>query len=294
MAVLIDGKKIAQEIREEIKQRVHKVSQKGVRPGLAVILVGDDPASSSYVRMKTQTCDALGIYHEDHTLSAATNRDTLLALITQLNNDEKIHGILVQSPLPNGLDMDDVILAINPEKDADGFHPVSVGKNAIGLPSFKPCTPYGIQQMLIRAGYSWEGKHVVIIGRSNIVGKPLMNILVQKSAEANATVTICHSRTQNIASLTRMGDIVIAAIGQPNFLKADMVRDGVIVIDVGSNRIEDTASEKGYYFTGDVDYEAVAAKAEAITPVPGGVGPMTITMLMHNVVLAAEIKAGIL
>jgi methylenetetrahydrofolate dehydrogenase (NADP+) / methenyltetrahydrofolate cyclohydrolase len=293
-AKIIDGKKIADEIRGEIAEEVAKIkSLHGVTPGLATVLVGEDAASEVYVRMKIKACKELGIYSEEHRLPKETKENELLDLLDTLNGDKKISGILVQLPLPDQISEIDVLNSIVPSKDVDGFHPVNVGKMLNGDPVFLPCTPYGVQQMLIRSGYNPKGKHVVIVGRSNIVGKPLAAILVQKKEGADATVTVCHSRTQNIEQYTKQADILIAAMGRPNAVTADMVSEGVVVIDVGVNRVDDPSSERGYRLVGDVDFDNVKEIAGAITPVPGGVGPMTITMLMFNTVKAAKFQNNI-
>ena len=288
MAQIIDGKAIAAAIREEIRGDAAALVKRGVTPGLAVVLVGEDPASQVYVRNKKKACVDLGMNSFDHDLPASTSQEMLLALVDKLNNDPKVHGILVQLPLPKQIDEKAVINAIDPEKDEDAFHPVNVGRLLIGEEGFAPCTPKGCQELLLRSGNDPAGKHVVVLGRSNIVGKPMAALLMQKAKGANATVTICHSGTKDLAKYTRDADILIAAMGQPNFVKADMVKDGVVVIDVGTNRVEDASKQSGYRLTGDVDFEAVSKKAKAITPVPGGVGPMTITMLLRNTVVAAE------
>lgn len=288
VARLIDGNEIAAQIREELKAKIADLKSKGVTPGLAVILVGEDPASQVYVRMKGKACEELGLYSETIRLPANYPEEALLKLIDDLNANPKIHGILVQLPLPDHINETKVLNRIDPEKDVDGFHPVNVGRMLIGDPGFLPCTPHGIQELLIRSGNSPEGKHVVVVGRSNIVGKPVAAILMQKKKGANATVTVCHSKTKDLPSVTRMGDILIAAMGVPEFIKADMVKEGAVVIDVGVNRVDDPSSKRGYKLVGDVDFEAVKQKASAITPVPGGVGPMTIVMLMKNTVLSAE------
>ncbi len=287
-AKIIDGKILSEIIREEIKVGVAALKEKGCTPGLAVVLVGEDPASQVYVRNKRKTCDALGIASFAHDLPADTPESELLALIDALNADAQVHGILVQMPLPNHIDGNKVLLAIDPDKDVDGFHPVNVGKLLIGETAFVPCTPKGCQEMLIRSGNDPAGKHIVVVGRSNIVGKPMAALLMQKGPGANATVTVCHSRTQNLPEMVRQADIVIAAIGAPHFITADMVKEGAVIIDVGMNRIEDASKKSGFRLVGDVDYDAVKAKASAITPVPGGVGPMTITMLMKNTLEAAS------
>jgi methylenetetrahydrofolate dehydrogenase (NADP+)/methenyltetrahydrofolate cyclohydrolase len=286
-ASIISGKEIAKSIREELKEKVDQLKEKGVTPGLAVVLVGEDPASQVYVRAKGKACDKLGIYSETTTLPAETGEEEILNLIDKHNNDPKIHGILVQLPLPKHIDENKVLMAIDPDKDVDGFHPVNVGRMLVGADCFLPCTPHGVQELLIRSGNDPEGKHVVVVGRSNIVGKPVAGILMQKKPGANATVTIAHSRTQNLPELTRTADVIVAAIGKPEFIKADMVKDGVVVIDVGVNQVGTTPEGKRI-LKGDVDFEAVKEKASAITPVPGGVGPMTITMLMQNTIQSAQ------
>jgi len=261
-------------------------------PGLATVLVGDDPASHSYVGGKRRTCEALGIYSDHYGLPADTSENQVLKLVNKLNTDDNIHGILVQLPLPKHIDETRVLYTIYPSKDVDGFHPVNVGKLIIGKSPFPPCTPQGIQQLLIRSGIKTEGAELVVVGRSNIVGKPIANMMMQKQQGANATVTICHSRTADIASHVRRADILIAAIGQPKFISGDMIKDGAVVIDVGTNEIGKTAEGKRI-LAGDVDFEAVRKKASFITPVPGGVGPMTITMLMVNTVKAAKLAAKV-
>lgn len=287
-AKIISGAEIAEQIRAELRTEIAALKERGVTPGLAVVLVGDDPASQSYVRTKGKACEELGVFSQTIVRPSSTPEDELLALIDSLNADQRIHGILVQLPLPKHIDENKVILRIDPDKDVDGFHPINVGKMLIGEPGFLPCTPHGIQEMLVRSGNDPEGKHVVVVGRSNIVGKPVAAILVQKKKGANATVTIAHSRTKDLASVTRTADILIAAIGSPKLIKADMVKEGAVVIDVGSNRIEDPSAKRGYRWVGDVDFDAVKEKASAITPVPGGVGPMTIVMLMKNTILSAS------
>ena len=287
-AQIIDGKQVAAEMRAELKAEVAKLKEQGIVPGLGVILVGEDPASQSYVRAKERACEELGIYSDDNRLPADTTQQDLIALVNQMNNDPKINGILVQLPLPKGLNEAEVLLAIAPEKDVDGFHPMNVGRMMVGEKAFLPCTPHGVIQLLLRSGVTIEGANTVIVGRSNIVGKPLANMLIQKNDKGNATVTVCHTRTKDLAWHTRQADIVIAAAGRPNTITADMVKDGVVVIDVGVNRVEDATMKKGYRLVGDVDFEAVKEKASLITPVPGGVGPMTITMLLYNTVESAQ------
>lgn len=293
VAKIISGTQVAAETREELKERVRKLKDNGVTPSLAVVLVGEDPASVSYVTAKAKGAAEVGIYEETIRLPADTPEEEVLKNVDNLNKDPKFHGILVQLPLPKHISTEKVINYISPEKDVDGFHPVNVGKLLRGEPCPMPCTPHGIQQLLVRSGYDPRGKHVVICGRSNLVGKPLAAILMQKKNGANATVTVCHTGTKDIASFTKQADIVVAAMGSPKAITADMVRDGAVVIDVGVNRVEDRTREKGYRLVGDVDFEAVKEKAAAITPVPGGVGPMTVTMLLMNTVEAAEKKAGI-
>ncbi|UCG56768.1 MAG: bifunctional methylenetetrahydrofolate dehydrogenase/methenyltetrahydrofolate cyclohydrolase FolD [Phycisphaerales bacterium] len=292
-AQIIDGKQVAADMRAELKDEVAKLKEQGIVPGLGVILVGDDPASRSYVTAKERTCEDLGIYSDDNRLAADISQEELLALIDKMNNDPKINGILVQLPLPKGLNEGEVLLKIDPDKDVDGFHPTNVGKMVVGEKAFLPCTPHGVIQLLLRSGVKLEGAEVAIVGRSNIVGKPLANMLIQKNPKGNATVTVCHTRTKDLAAHTKRADIVIAAAGRPNTVTADMVKDGVVVIDVGVNRVDDATKKKGYRLVGDVDFEAVKEKASLITPVPGGVGPMTITMLMYNTVESAKRAAGI-
>ena len=292
-AQIISGTEVAKEIRAELKQEIAELKEKhNLIPGLATVLVGEDPASQVYVGQKKKTCQNLGVYSERHDLPANTSEGELLALIDKLNKDPKIHGILVQLPLPKHINETNVLYAIDPKKDVDGFHPVNVGKLMIGEPDYLPCTPHGIQQLLIKSGVKIEGAEVVIVGRSNIVGKPIANILLQKKEGANATVTVCHTRTKDMAFHTKRADILIVAAGKPKAVTADMVKDGAVVIDVGVNRIGKTAEGKSI-LAGDVDFEAVKEKASAITPVPGGVGPMTITMLMLNTVRAAKLAAGL-
>jgi methylenetetrahydrofolate dehydrogenase (NADP+)/methenyltetrahydrofolate cyclohydrolase len=293
-AKIISGKQIAEDMRAEMKVEIEELKAKhGIVPGLTVVLVGEDPASQVYVRNKKKSCEAIGINSVEHKLPADTSEENLLALVEKLNKDEAVHGILVQLPLPKQIDEHKVLNLILPEKDVDGFHPVNVGRMLIGDPIFLPCTPHGVQQMLARSGIEIEGSHVVVLGRSNIVGKPVAAILVQKAKDANATVTICHSRTKNLAEMTSQGDILIAAIGVPEFVKADMVKEGAAVIDVGVNRVEDSSKKSGFKLVGDVDFDAVKEKAGAISPVPGGAGPMTITMLLHNTIRATKMTHGI-
>lgn len=287
VAKIISGKEIAQSIRDELKTKVDELREKGITPGLGVVLVGEDPASHVYVKAKGKACDKLGIYSETTTLPADAKEEELLKIIDKMNNDPKIHGILVQLPLPKHIDENKVLMSIDPDKDVDGFHPVNVGRMLVGDECFLPCTPHGVQELLVRSGNDPEGKHVVVVGRSNIVGKPVAGILMQKKAGANATVTIAHSRTKNLNELTKCADIIVAAIGKPEYIKADMVKDGVVIIDVGVNQVGTTPEGKRI-LKGDVDFEGVKDKASAITPVPGGVGPMTITMLMQNTIKSAQ------
>ncbi|HLB28427.1 MAG TPA: tetrahydrofolate dehydrogenase/cyclohydrolase catalytic domain-containing protein [Dehalococcoidales bacterium] len=291
-AQLIKGAEVAAQIREELKKEVAALKAKNIVPGLVTVLVGADPASQVYVAGKEKTSKELGIYSERHDLPATTTQADLLKLIDKLNKDPKINGILVQLPLPKGLNESEVLYAIDPKKDVDGFHPVNVGKLMIGEPDYMPCTPAGIQQLLIRSGTKIDGAEVVVVGRSNIVGKPIANILLQKAPGANATVTICHTGTKDMAFHTKRADILIVASGKPKTVTGDMVKEGVVVIDVGVNQVGTTKDGKRI-LVGDVDFESVEKKAKAITPVPGGVGPMTITMLMSNTVRAAKLAAGI-
>ena len=292
-AQIIDGKQVAADLRAELKAEVAKLKGQGIVPGLAVVLVGEDPASKSYVTAKERACEEMGIFSDDNRLDANTSQEDLMALVEKLNNDPKINGILVQLPLPKGLNEAEVLLAIDPAKDVDGFHPMNVGKMVVGEKTFLPCTPHGVLQLLMRSGIAIEGAEAVIVGRSNIVGKPLANMLIQKNPTGNATVTVCHTRTKDLGYHTKRADIVIAAAGRPNTVTADMVKDGVVVIDVGVNRVEDATKKRGYRLVGDVDFEAIKEKASFITPVPGGVGPMTITMLLYNTVESAQRAAGI-
>jgi len=287
-ARIIDGKQIAADIRNELKQTVAALKLQGITPGLGVILVGEDPASKSYVTAKERACEEIGLHSNDNRLPKETTQAQLIALVKKMNADPKINGILVQLPLPKHINESDVLMAIDPSKDVDGFHPVSVGKMMIGEKSFLPCTPHGVIKLLERSGVKTEGAHVVVVGRSNIVGKPVANLLIRKNKNANATVTICHTGTKNLANFTKQADIIIAAAGRPNTITADMVKDGVVIIDVGVNRIEDATKKNGFRLVGDVDFESLKDKASLITPVPGGVGPMTITMLLFNTVESAK------
>ena len=290
---LIDGKLIAKEVHAETLAAVEALKAKGVTPGLAVVLVGDDPASRAYVRSKDKTSKELGLHSVKHELSAETTQAELIALVKQLNADPAVHGILVQSPPPKHIDEAAVIEAIDPRKDVDGFHPLNVAKLALGDPTgFVPCTPLGCQRLLLASGIDPAGAHAVVLGRSMIVGKPMALLLMAKGRGGDATVTVVHSRSRNLAEITRSADILIAAIGRPEFVKAEHVREGAVVIDVGINRVDDASLEKGYRLVGDVAFAEVAPKCSHITPVPGGVGPMTIAMLMANTVKACRQITG--
>ena len=289
---IISGPEVSGEIYGELRQRIEKLKSEGTVPGLAVILVGDDPASQVYVRNKGRKCEELGMHSETIVLPKETTEEDLLQRIDALNKDKSIHGFLVQLPLPKHIDEDKVIEAIDPSKDVDGFHPVNVGRMLIGKPGFLPATPAGVQQMLLRSGVETAGKHVVVVGRSNIVGKPMAALMIQRGLGADSTVTVVHSKTPDLGAITRQADILIVAIGKPRFITADMVKEGAVVIDVGTNRIDDPTHPKGSRLVGDVDFENVKGKVSAITPVPGGVGPMTICMLMANAVKAAENAAN--
>jgi methylenetetrahydrofolate dehydrogenase (NADP+)/methenyltetrahydrofolate cyclohydrolase len=289
MAKLIDGRAIAEKVYVDLRREIAELKAKYVTPGLAVVLVGDDPASRAYVRSKDKMCRELGLHSLKLELPASTTQTELLNRVEELNADSNIHGILVQSPPPPHIDEVAIVRALDPRKDVDGFHPENVAKLVLGDPSgFVPCTPLGVQRLLIESKININAAHVVILGRSMIVGKPLALLLMQKNKKANATVTVVHSRSRDLAEITRSADIIIAAIGRAGFFKADHVREGAVVIDVGINRVEDAASERGYRLVGDVAFDEVSKKASAITPVPGGVGPMTIAMLMSNTVKAAR------
>jgi methylenetetrahydrofolate dehydrogenase (NADP+)/methenyltetrahydrofolate cyclohydrolase len=288
---LISGKKVSKEIKTELKEKVATLREKGITPGLAAVLVGDNPASHIYVRSKTKACEKIGAYSETIKKSSDTSMEELVTIIQDLNKRADIDGILVQLPLPGHIDELEVTLTIDPKKDVDGFHPYNVGMMLIGKPTFLPATPYGIIELLRRYEINPSGKEVVVLGRSNIVGKPLGMMLVQKAEMANATVTLCHSRTADLNEKCLRADILIAAIGQPEFVKADMIKDGCVIIDVGQNLIEDSSSDKGTKLVGDVDFKTCAPKASLITPVPGGVGPMTIAMLLKNTIQSAEHRA---
>jgi methylenetetrahydrofolate dehydrogenase (NADP+)/methenyltetrahydrofolate cyclohydrolase len=295
-AKIISGNEVAKEIRAELKERVAKLKERGVTPGLVMIRVGEDPASVSYVSGKEKAAEEIGVWSQTIVLPENASEEELLSKVAEMNKAEHVDGILVQLPLPKHINADKVLNLIDPAKDVDGFHPVNVGKMLIGDPYFMPCTPHGAVELMVRSGNPPEGKHVVICGRSNIVGKPLMAMLVQKNKRANATVTVVHTGTKNMAEITRQADILVAAMGSPEVIKADMVKEGVVVIDVGVNRVGWKPSKLDPNkqvpdLRGDVEFETVKEKASAITPVPGGVGPMTITMLMVNTVVAAERRA---
>ncbi len=287
---ILDGRTLAKEIRAEVAVGVAELLQKHqVNPGLAAVLVGDDPASAIYVRNKRRACDEVGMFSETFTLPYMATQAALIDKLQELNADHRFHGILVQLPLPTHFDEYAVIETLLPQKDVDGLHPYNVGKLTQGRPDYIPGTPAGIQQLLVRNGYDPEGKNVVICGRSNIVGKPLANLLMNRRPWSNATVTVCHTRTKNLSEITSQADILVAAMGQPLGITADMVKEGAVVVDVGINRVVDTDRKQGYRLVGDVDFEAVSEKVEAITPVPGGVGPMTIAMLLVNALTAARL-----
>lgn len=289
MAKLIDGRSIAEKVYVDLRREIAELKAKGVTPGLAVILVGDNPASRAYVRSKDKMCCELGLLSVKLELPASTTQAELLTRVEEFNRNPSIHGILVQSPPPEHIDEATIVRALDPLKDVDGFHPENVAKLVLDDPSgFVPCTPLGVQRLLLESNIDINGAHIVVIGRSMIVGKPLALLLMQKNKKGNATVTVVHSRSRDLAEITRFADIVIAAIGRAEFVKADHVREGAVVIDVGINRVEDAASQRGYRLVGDVAFDEVSKKASAITPVPGGVGPMTIAMLMANTVKAAR------
>ena len=288
-AEIIDGNHIAQTIREEVKAGVQEIqARRGLTPGLAVVLIGDNPASAAYVRGKERACAEAGIYTETLRPPVSVEQSQVLGLVQELNQDPRFHGILVQLPLPPQLDPEAVLEAVSPEKDVDGLHSSNVGKLLKGEGELIPCTPSGVQEVLLRSGFSPEGRHVVICGRSNLVGKPLAALLVQKRPGANATVTLCHTGTSDLGRFTRQADILVAATGSPKSITGDMVREGAVVIDVGISRVEDASTKSGYRLAGDVDFEAVKEKAAAITPVPGGIGPMTVAMLLVNTLWAAK------
>ena len=291
VATLLDGARIAAEVRAEVAAGVREMqARRGVTPGLAVVLMGDDPASAVYVRNKGRACQEAGMASETFVLPHETTQQELLALLERLNRDARYHGILVQLPLPSHVDEEQAVRALDPAKDVDGLHPENMGRLVLGSPRFPPCTPAGIQHLLLRSGYPPDGKHVVICGRSAIVGKPLALLLVQKREGANATVTVCHTGTPDLAAVTRQADILVAAAGRPNTVTADMVKPGAAVVDVGINRVDDPSRKRGYRLVGDVDFAGVSEVAAAVTPVPGGVGPMTIAMLLSNTLRAARLQ----
>ncbi|WP_136590128.1 bifunctional methylenetetrahydrofolate dehydrogenase/methenyltetrahydrofolate cyclohydrolase [Salinigranum halophilum] len=292
MTDVIDGNAVASEVRDGLGDAIETLDEAGVTPGLATVLMSDDPASQTYVSMKQRDCTEVGIEAFDYELDPSTPADELYDLIDELNGRDDVHGILVQMPVPDHVDSREVLRRIDPAKDVDGFHPENVGRLVAGDARFKPCTPHGIQKLLDSAGVDPEGKEAVIVGRSDIVGKPMANLLIQKAAGGNATVTVCHSRTQNLEAHTRRADIVVAACGVPELVTGDMLSEGTVVIDVGVNRV-DADTEKGYELVGDVDYDSAESKARAITPVPGGVGPMTRAMLLWNTVKAASEAAEV-
>ncbi len=293
-AKIVSGTEVAKAIREELTSEIAELKEKhNVVPGLVTILVGEDPASQSYVAAKNKTAHAIGIHSEQITLDADTPEDELLALVKKYNADDKINGILVQLPLPKHINESKILNEINPDKDVDGFHPVNIGRMVLGEQCFLPCTPHGVLELLSRSGVETSGAEVVIIGRSNIVGKPMANLMLQKRESGNATVTLCHTRTKDMAEHCRRADIIVAAVGVPKLVTADMVKDGVAIMDVGVNRIGKTESGKAI-LAGDVDFDSVKDKASVITPVPGGVGPMTITMLMKNTLQSAKMAAGLI
>ena len=290
-AKILSGTDLSAEIRAEVAVGVIEMQEKhGVTPGLAVVLVGDDPASAVYVANKQRACERAGLFSDSARLPATATKEEILAAVHSYNQDPRIHGILVQLPLPAGIDQHRVIEAIDPGKDVDGIHPYNLGKLLQGRPDFAPCTPSGVVELLTRNGHDTTGANVVICGRSDIVGKPLAALLMQRGRGGNATVTVCHTRTRNLAGVTREADILVAAIGQPGAITADMVKEGAVVIDVGINRVDDPTARRGYRLKGDVDFDSVSEKAAAITPVPGGVGPMTIAMLLVNTLTAARIS----
>jgi methylenetetrahydrofolate dehydrogenase (NADP+) / methenyltetrahydrofolate cyclohydrolase len=291
---LIDGKTIAERINEQTRQKVARLKQNGITPGLAVVLVGDNPASVAYVRNKDRTSQKLGFYSRKIEFPKEISQSDLLKTIHELNANPAIHGILVQSPLPHHISEEKVVFVIDPAKDVDGFHPINIGKLAMGDPTaLVPCTPLGCQRLLSESGISTTGVHVVIVGRSMLVGKPLALLLMRKGRGGDATVTVAHSRTRNLAEISRSADILVAAIGRPEFIQSDYVKQGAVVIDVGVNRVEDPTKSKGYRITGDVAFDEIAPMAKAITPVPGGVGPMTVAMLMANTVTACQNQTGL-
>jgi len=287
-ARILDGKRIAAQVRDEVRSRAAELSAEGLVPGLAFMLVGDDPASAVYVKSKGLACEEAGFYSVTERLPAATSQEELLAVIARFNADDRVHGMLVQLPLPDHVDEEAVLRAIDPSKDVDGFHPVNVGRLSSGQPGFVPATPLGVREILLREGIETRGRHAVVVGRSNIVGRPMASLLLRYGAGGDATVTVCHSRTADLGSVTRLADILIVAVGRPRMVTREMVKPGAVVIDVGINRVEDPERPGKTRLVGDVDYDGAAQVASAITPVPGGVGPMTIAMLLKNTLEAAE------
>ena len=292
-AKVLSGEAVSREMRAEMAEEVARLREKEVRPGLGVVLVGDNPASISYIKGKRRACERIGIHTVEHNLSAGAREEEVVEVVSALNAEKTINGILVQVPLPGQLDEGTILTAVDPSKDVDGLHPVNLGRLLRGEEGFLPCTPHGIQQMLLRSRIEIDGAHVVIVGRSTLVGRPLANILLRKSPGANATVTVCHTGTRDVAKLTRQADIIVVAAGRPNTLTPDMVAEGSVVVDVGVNRVSDPSRKRGYRLIGDVDFEGVSRKAGAITPVPGGVGPMTITMLLRNTISSARRAHGL-
>jgi methylenetetrahydrofolate dehydrogenase (NADP+)/methenyltetrahydrofolate cyclohydrolase len=289
-AVIIDGRKISEEIKNKIRNEVELFKKDGIEPCLATILVGEDPASKIYLNIKHKNCEEVEIKSKNYQLPEDTKEDGLIKFIEDLNEDKSIHGILLQLPVPKRIDEHKAISAISPEKDADGLHPVNMGKLLRGESCIIPCTPFGVQQLLMKSGYNPSGKHVVICGRSNLVGKPLAALLMQKKEGANATVTICHTGTKNISYFTKQADILVVAMGSPKAITADMVKEGAVVIDVGINKVPDATAKSGYRLVGDTDFETIKEKVRAITPVPGGVGPITVAMLLYNTLLATSVQ----
>lgn len=291
-ARILDGKAVAAQIRAELAADVARLSSRGIKPGLGVLLVGDNPASRSYVTAKEKACAETGLHSRETHLPARASREEIVDAVRQFNDDPAIHGILVQLPLPDSAIEQEVLETVRPEKDVDGFHPVNVGRMMLGLPAFLPCTPHGILQLLKRSEIPVSGRHVVVVGRSNIVGRPLANLLSMKSELGNATVTLCHTGTRHLETFTRQADILIAAAGRPGTITGAMIREGAVVVDVGVNRVSDPAHPRGFRLVGDVDFASALPVASAVTPVPGGVGPLTIAMLMFNTVWAARRAAG--
>jgi methylenetetrahydrofolate dehydrogenase (NADP+)/methenyltetrahydrofolate cyclohydrolase len=288
-AVIIDGKRIADDIKKEVKRNADQLkAEKGVVPGLAFVLVGDNPASHVYVRMKRKACEEMGFYSVTVEMPESASQQAILARIGEFNRDRRIHGILVQIPLPRQISEEEVVEVIDPKKDVDGLHPMNVGNLAMGRPGFRPCTPVGVQELLLRSGSDPAGKHVVVLGRSNLVGRPLANLLSQKQAGANAIVTMCHTGAEDISVYTKQADILVAAMGKAEIVRGEMIKPGAVVIDVGTNRVDDPSAKNGYRLVGDVHFDSASKVASAITPVPGGVGPMTIAMLLRNTLEAAK------